>query len=390
MPELVVAEDQPFVVGVVAQLRREGGVTGHGEDQLAVRVLLDVMEERVELEHHRRALVAAQQCLGHVAALDGEAPERDARRRLRRQADLDIGHTVAGVDPLEMPRQVRAQRLGVPLAAEERPHAVRRPVHAAPLALVEEHLEERRVAHDEIPMPRPQLDQGAEHLVEVRPGGFHQAALLQGRRGRHARGPGAHREGVQHHQRLVSERVAREERDHPADVAPLLGAAHPVVRRAGGTGALVDGRADQREAPVQASLGERVGVDVRVLVGLRQVAQVADPVRFDAVPLEEVAVGRHAPAGLADGAQGPRLAERIGGTRRHDLQEPLQRAVATAHAAQEDLERPLRSGSGERPVPGTGRNGRFGRARGRWCSHGAMVRLNPCGTTTVGADAGEW
>jgi hypothetical protein len=169
------------------------------------------------------------------------------------------------------------------------------------------------------------------------PGGLDQAASLE--RDGHGQpgGPGAHGEGVEDDQRLVAEGVAREEGDHAANVPALFLGARPVVGLAGGARALVEGGAHQRQPAADAALGEGVDVGVRALVGLGQVVKAANVVRLQAKAEEVVAVGGDVLGGVAGGAKRAGGGKSVGRAGWHDLQEPLQSAVALADAAQGQL-----------------------------------------------------
>ncbi len=106
---------------------------------------------------------------GDLRSFGRQAAQADADRRLRRQADLDIGRAVAAEDGAEPAQEVVAQALGVALAAEQRVHLVGAPVEADRLGLVEEELQERRIADDEVAIAGAELAHRAEDLVDVGP-----------------------------------------------------------------------------------------------------------------------------------------------------------------------------------------------------------------------------
>ena len=92
----------------------------------------------------------AEQLAADVGPRAGKATDaRSTDRRLAGHADLDVGRAVARVDRREPREEDVAELLGHALAADERMELVVGPREAAPLALVEEVLEERRIAGDQ-------------------------------------------------------------------------------------------------------------------------------------------------------------------------------------------------------------------------------------------------
>ena len=88
-----------------------------------------------------------------------------------------------------------------------------RPWEPATLALVEQVLEERRIARDEKPVARSEVGQRREQLVDVGSDRLDDAVAGHAKAHVHARRPGTHRERVERHERTRPECVAREERD---------------------------------------------------------------------------------------------------------------------------------------------------------------------------------
>ena len=107
------ADHATLVVDVVANLRRQGRVAGHREEQLSLPVGLDVVEQWVVLEDHGAAPGLAEEGLSDLRAVGGQPPESDADRRLRRQPDLDVRRSVAREHAPEAAEEVVAQRLRV-------------------------------------------------------------------------------------------------------------------------------------------------------------------------------------------------------------------------------------------------------------------------------------
>src|SRR5512147_1569015 len=108
------------------------------------------MHDRVVLKEHRQSRVATEQRVTHVLAVASQSADRDGDGCLARDADLQIGGAVAAVDFLEAPQQVIAQSLGHAFAARESEQSVLLERKSLGLTDVDEMLEERRIAADEI------------------------------------------------------------------------------------------------------------------------------------------------------------------------------------------------------------------------------------------------
>ena len=95
-----------------------------------------------------RASVAEQRA-PDVRPCPRQPSDGDADRRFAGHPDLDVGRAVARVDRREPSEQDVAQLLGHALAADQRVQLVVGPREAAAVALVEQVLEERRIARDQ-------------------------------------------------------------------------------------------------------------------------------------------------------------------------------------------------------------------------------------------------
>ena len=154
----------------------------------------------------------------------------DADRRLAGHPDLDVGRAVAGEHRSEAGEQEVAQLLGHPLAADERVQLVVGPREPAAVALVEEVLQERRIAGDEEPVAGSEVAERREDLVDVRADRLDDAVAHHPEAHVEAGGPRPHRERVDRHEGPGAERVAGEEADVPMGDLALAAAADPVVR----------------------------------------------------------------------------------------------------------------------------------------------------------------
>jgi hypothetical protein len=142
--------------------------------------------------------------------LGKEATERDREVVLGADVDLQVRGPEGAVDGAEGSEEVAPERLAHPLAADHRHAVVGLPVHAC---AVDEPLEERRVAADEVGPPGPDHLHGVQDLVHVGAGALDDAVALQGDAHVDAGRPGAHREGVDRDPRPRPEAVAREVAD---------------------------------------------------------------------------------------------------------------------------------------------------------------------------------
>ena len=336
-----VLDQSALIVDVVAHARREEVQPAHGAHQLALVVHLQEVDERVVLEHHREARVVPEQLGADIGPHAGEAPQRDADRRLAGHADLDVRGAVPGVDGLEPREQQVPQLLGHALAADQGVHPVLAPWEASRVAFVQQVLEERRITRDEEAVTGSQAPERREDLVEVRAGGLDDAVAHHPEAHVEPGGPGAHREGVDRDQGLGPERVAGEEPDVAVGDHPFSGATNPVVGHARRAAGLVDGRAGEGDPATHTALEHAEAIHVAPLVGLGELAQ--DPQREEGVGidpglLQEEAVRGHAVRRPPRGALRSQLPDRGQEPRRSHAEQGAQPAVAEAHRAEGDIE----------------------------------------------------
>src|SRR5450759_3273311 len=291
--------DQPaLVVDVVADPRREQVKAADRAHDLVLRVHLQEVDERVVLEDHRQARVAAKERLPHVRSGAGETADRDAHRRLTGHPDLDISRAVAGEHRLEASQQEVPELFGHPLAADEGMHLVAGPREPAAVALVEEVLQERRIPRDEEPVVGTQVAERREDLVDVRADGLDDPAAHHPEAHVEAGGPRPHRECVDRHEGLGAEGVAGEEADVPMGDLALAAPADPVVGGAGRAARFVDRRARIWDRTADAPIEEAEPIDVRALVRLGQAPHDAERKQrsaADARVPQEAPVGRNVP-----------------------------------------------------------------------------------------------
>lgn len=140
--------------------------------------------------------------------------------------------------------------------------------------------------------------QRAENLLDIRPGALHQAVALEGDAHVDAGRPRPHREGVDCDPRLVAEAVASEMADEEMARGALPGRADPVVGDAGTARGLVNGCAGKRKLTIEATLLDRIGADVAVLVGGREPHR-PEVTLGDVMTLQMLRVRRHVRAGMA-------------------------------------------------------------------------------------------
>ncbi|HUG48751.1 MAG TPA: hypothetical protein VMP67_10115 [Candidatus Limnocylindria bacterium] len=88
-------------------------------------------------------------------------------------------------------------------------------VEAVPVGNIEEMLQKRRIARDQVAIARSKVTKRREDLVEVRACRLDEPVSVHAQAHVEAGRPSAHRESVDRDQRAGSERIAREETDVP-------------------------------------------------------------------------------------------------------------------------------------------------------------------------------
>jgi len=225
--------DAALVVHVVADPRRQEIEPGHRADDLVLVVDLEEVDQRVVLEDHRQARVRSEQRHADVGTGAGEPAHGHAHGRFGGHPDLDVGGTVPRVHGGEPVEEQVTELLGHPLTSDEGMELVVGPREAAPLALVEEVLEERRIAGDQEAISSAEVREGRQDLVDVGADRLHDPVPHHPEAHVEAGRPRSHRERVDRDERPRAEGVARKERDVAMGHLPLAPAADPVVGRAG-------------------------------------------------------------------------------------------------------------------------------------------------------------
>ena len=303
-------QHMPAVVDVVADAGIDVLGAGDGDDQLALVVLLDQVGVRVELEDVREhaVLVLPGQGRGE-GRVGGDGPaQRDRELGLDGDADLEVAGPVGADDLPRAAQDVVAHALADPLAPEGADHVVGRPVEPV---VLEQALEERRVARDHVRVAGAELPHRVDDLVSVGPAGLDRRD--PGQRGGHVhpRGPRPEGEGVDDEHRAVLAGVAQEaDAQDLARRPPLHRAPHPAGRGAGRARGLVDDHSATREPPAHAPLRDGVPGDVAALVRLGQGREgTREGAGRDAPLGQEGPVGRHPADGAGDRALGAAAAE---------------------------------------------------------------------------------
>ena len=233
--------------------------------------------------------------MGSRWSLPNNAVRMSGRARARRRsatltgrfashADLEIGRTIARVDHGEPLQEPVAQLLSHPFPTDEGVHPVRRPRKALPIALVEQVLDERRVAADQVTSRRSEDRQRGEDLRDVRPDRLHQAVPVHPERHVEAGRPCAHRECVEGHEVAGAKSVACKEGDVALRDRSFGRPSNPVVRRPRRAARLVHRDALEKDPTVNAPFVDRVRVDVGRLVRLRHGTQ--DPRRRETIGVD--------------------------------------------------------------------------------------------------------
>jgi hypothetical protein len=226
------------VVDAVAELRRGRVEPADRDHELARVVRLDQVVERVVLEDHRqRAVLGQAERLAELGPLREQAAEGDREVVLGRDVDLEVRGAERAVDLAERALEVGAQRFAHPLAADRREAVVLRPVERR---RVDELLEERRVAADQVAIAGPEEPQRLLDLGDVGSRRLEHGDVHDRHREVHPGRPRAERERVDDEERPLAEHSVDAEVQELAAVAALLRPAHPVARLAARAGGLVD------------------------------------------------------------------------------------------------------------------------------------------------------
>src|SRR5262249_9187277 len=151
----------------VADARRKYGKPVDRHNQLAQLVSLDIVVQWVVLEKHRHPRLLAEKRGPQLGIRRRMLAHPDGQRQLASNADVEIRGAVTRKDRDEAALQIRAQGLAHPLTAKETVNAILAPVEAACLALVDQVLEKRRIASDDVGVLRPEELQCVEDLVYV-------------------------------------------------------------------------------------------------------------------------------------------------------------------------------------------------------------------------------
>ncbi len=295
---------------VVPELRREAFEAADREEQLVARGRLDVVVERVVLEHHGQRVSRQPECLADLGAVAEQAADADREVVLGSDVDLEVGGTERRVHGLERPEQVAAQRLAQPLTANRCDDVVPGEID---LAGVDELFQEGRVAADEVHVARAEVAERVDDLLDVGSRRLEHRDVDYGHRDGHPRRPRAEREGVDDEELLVAKALVERQLEELASVLALRRAAHPVVGLAARAGRLVDDDAACRKLPFAAALLDGEALDVRLLVRDRDRRQVGvEAVELHlgaAVLLPDRPVGRHVEACVFEEEPRPPLAD---------------------------------------------------------------------------------
>src|SRR5579863_4669875 len=124
----------------------------NGENELALGVLLDDVVERIVLKNHRW-IFPAEEGLRHSRIFPAQSAKRDREFRFGSDVDFQVGSAIRRMDRSEPFPEITAQSLRHPLAPDDQMQFVFAQVQCGG---IEEVLDERRIAGDQVAIARPE------------------------------------------------------------------------------------------------------------------------------------------------------------------------------------------------------------------------------------------
>src|SRR5437868_5057712 len=125
------------------------------------------MVERVVLEDHREPIRASEKSGGKDGILGGTLAYPDGKGRFTANTPLEIARPIGAIDAVEPAQQVGTQALGNRLAADNPGHPVRRPRKSLRRPLIDEVLQEGRIAGNDVMIARAHEAQRLQYLPDI-------------------------------------------------------------------------------------------------------------------------------------------------------------------------------------------------------------------------------